>query len=753
MTQSSPTTHDTETHLSQQFNSIADAELLLQDVVSGNVHLAHEVSVGFSHTAVSANVPFPKATVGTIGLLCNNSRLYCARPFLISGSCKKETAEDHAVLIQTALNAIKSLSNARVVSIASDGEARWGKALVQLTFKHTLSASSPIYPWLSMCPLLDLHVGDNEMMCNKDWKHAGAKHPRNALLREKGVLVYGTWITPTVLQSHLLEAGHKSDDIRSVLNPNDKQDVMLAYNLLRDVWTLSELSSGPPGRIQAQQALCIFGSMCYHILVLYICVDLSLEHQLEYLSYAGHLALALYAHENACGNFLPTALYVDLILMIKNVFFCVAKAKVDTPEEDFSIVLLGTDCLENLFGCLQTMVGNDANVDNFQLGTRLSGTMESANILASHLEWDKAPRRLHLPLVSQDMTTIPNSADHISPRSWSASQSLHSVTPPTVWIQGQRRLEADYPFVSEVLHTIEATPSASMLAPFGTLLVHATFPTDDVEDLSHDDVLHGLAPDALTQDHANTSIISDGMCELENAAATLEWAPKDHAFSNVIELADNGGTVNKCRALSFMFKHSTLTSSTDRLRRVQQQAHFVPFEHDVLPDNPSHKDSDILLVNNPVALLLSCEDRLFLCIGEIIAIHVGSKSIDHLPLDVLQEDTIRVTFQVYSLVCHGTSPDDDSTSENDWRTHEHLPLKFKVPGSLIQPINPCMETPPSRTPFYLFDTATLLSLTSSLHDHLTKPYLKLVPNTVCSHLYPYRERSGNHLLLSHLCIL
>ncbi|KAH9173746.1 hypothetical protein EDB89DRAFT_1801370, partial [Lactarius sanguifluus] len=174
------------------FNSIADAELLFQDMVCGNVHLAHE------------------ATVGAIGILCNNSRLYSAKPFLISGSCKKETAEDHAILIQTALNAIKlskALSNARVVSIASDGEAKRGKALVLLTFKQKLSPFSPIYPWLSACALLDLHVGDNDITCDKDWKHVGAKRLPNALLRKKGLLVQGTWITPPLLRSHLLEAG------------------------------------------------------------------------------------------------------------------------------------------------------------------------------------------------------------------------------------------------------------------------------------------------------------------------------------------------------------------------------------------------------------------------------------------------------------------------------------------------------------------------------------------------------------------
>jgi hypothetical protein len=290
-----------------------------------------------------------------------------------------------------AINCLRSHANVRVVSIATDGEARRGKALAQLTFKHMLSPSSAIYCWLSSCSLLDLHVGDDDLTCDKDYKHTASKRLRNALLREKGILVYGTWITPAVLRSHLLDAGHKTDHIRAMLNPSDKQDVMLAYMLLRDIWSLPVLSSGPPGCIQSREALRLLGSLFYHLLVPYICVDMSIEEQLEHLSYAGHLALVLYVHENTCGNFLPTILYCDIVLMIKNVFFCVAKAKVDTPNDTFNLVLLGTDRLETLFGCLRTVIGNDANVDSYQLSSRLTGTMESASILALHPEWDKAP--------------------------------------------------------------------------------------------------------------------------------------------------------------------------------------------------------------------------------------------------------------------------------------------------------------------------------------------------------------------------
>ena len=200
-------------------------------------------------------------------------------------------------------------------------------------------------------------------------KSSPVRHPATtAQVGHKGVNPFTcgdiiATITPPVLRAHLLEAGYKSDHVWAALNPNDKQDVTLAYSLLQDIWSLPALACGPPGRIQAHEALRLLGSLCYHLLVPYICVDMSIEDQLEHLSYAGHLALILYVHDNACGDFLPTALYIDIMLMIKNVFFCVAKAKVDTPDEDFNLVLLGTDRLESLFGCLRTIIGNDANVE------------------------------------------------------------------------------------------------------------------------------------------------------------------------------------------------------------------------------------------------------------------------------------------------------------------------------------------------------------------------------------------------------
>jgi hypothetical protein len=74
--------------------------------------------------------------------------------------------------------------------------------------------------------------------------------------------------------------------------------------------------------------------------------------------------------------------------MIKNVFFCVAKTQVDNPGGRFFLTLLGTDHLEEAFGNLSTMIGNDTNTSLLQIGSWLTSASKCSIILASHSEWD-----------------------------------------------------------------------------------------------------------------------------------------------------------------------------------------------------------------------------------------------------------------------------------------------------------------------------------------------------------------------------
>jgi hypothetical protein len=79
------------------------------------------------------------------------------------------------------------------------------------------------------------------------------------------------------------------------------------------------------------------------------------------------------------------------------------------------------------------MVGNDANLDNLQLVSHLSGTTEVANILAKYPQWDHSPRRLKLPVMLRESKEIPDSADHIKPGSWWGNVKLKDVSLQTSW--------------------------------------------------------------------------------------------------------------------------------------------------------------------------------------------------------------------------------------------------------------------------------------------------------------------------------
>jgi len=82
----------------------------------------------------------------------------------------------------------------------------------------------------------------------------------------------------------------------------------------------------------------------------YVCADLNLDEQLIHLSVAVHMAFFLYRDCSARTQFMPTQSYVDIMIMVKNMFYCVAKAKVDNPHGNFYPILLGTDRLEMFFG-------------------------------------------------------------------------------------------------------------------------------------------------------------------------------------------------------------------------------------------------------------------------------------------------------------------------------------------------------------------------------------------------------------------
>jgi hypothetical protein len=649
------------------------------------------------------------------------------------------------------VNSLKDTTNLRIVSLASDGESRRGSAFILLTFKHRLPQQSPIYRLLQPLRFLNLHVGDDDLTCDKDWKHI-FKRFRNLLLQQRGIVVNTFRVTPDIIRDHFKSNGLSVDHIRSLFNPDDQQDVKLAFDLLKDIWSLPRTSAplnSRPGALAAREALWILGKILFHLVFPYLCVDLSLSEQIEHLSAAGHLALGLY--KLAGKDFIPTNLYIDVMIMIKNALFCIAKAKIDDPDGELWIVLLGTDRLEELFWILRTMVSNDANLDILQLVSRLSGTTEVSNILAKYPQWDRAPRRLKLPTLSRDSNTIPNGADHIKPASWRGNVKVKDVSLQTAWMRGRRFVEEDCEILVPILWELEKNSEVDILAPFGTLLIDVPLAEDDI-----DESLEYLGP--LSSENLGESGLNDAdvRVEVEDAVAELSACPDNTAASSnsprsqavESQVLINGNMKSKARALADFNKYGKHTGSTDRLRRVQAIGRHVQNKTastettGFLP--PPRDDSEVLLVSDPIATILSSENKLWLCIGEVNALKFDGESVPYLNLNMLSEDAVTISYQIVGLRL--ATVDEDPECVHDWRTyHMAKESSFTVPGRLIQPINPTPLNVEAGPGWYLFQSSVLVALAASIFQQLTVSNLKNVPKLVSFNEYPYREASGESL--------
>ena len=612
-----------------------------------------------------------------MGILCKDHRIYPGRPVLVSGDCKRETGEEHSNIIKIVLNGIDSLkenTKLRIVSIASDGETRCGSAFILLTFKHQLSSFLPIFRLLHPLKFLDLHVGDDDLTCDKDWKHI-FKRFRNLLLRQRGVVINQIRITPDIIRDHFKSTGLSIDHIRSLFNPDDQQDVKMAFDMLKDIWTLPRKSTNTnPGFLAAREALWILGKLLFHLIFPYLCVDLSLSEQIEHLSAGAHLALGLY--KSAGKSFLPTNLLIDVMIVIKNVIFCVAKAKVDDPQGEFWVILLGTDRLEELFGILRTMVGNDANLDILQLVSRLSGTTEVSNILAKYPHWDRAPRRLKLPAITRESEAIPDRADHIKPASWRGNVKVKDVSLQTSWNRGRQLAEQDCNFLRTILGELDEDENVTILAPSGTILFDVPLAEDDIDESlefpSPPDVPdHSAASVAVTNtDSAETRV------EVENALVDLDSADISTISSqNQIiesEVLINGKMKSKAKELADFSKYGKRAGSTDRLRRVQDierhiQNKSVSSSAAVASLPLPGDDSEVLLISDCIATLISSEGKIWLCIGEVHSLKIDGHSVPYINFDMLSEDVVTVSYQVLGL--QPATVDDDPGCGHDWRTY------------------------------------------------------------------------------------
>ena len=595
-----------------------------------------------------------------------------------------------------------------------------------------LSADSPIYALLQPLEFLNLLVGPDDITVDKDFKHI-IKRQRNIFMHAKGIEIMGFCITPAILHSQLKYHGISSHHLGSLLNPNDKQDVLLAFSLLREIWSLPPPPAGcDPAFALARRALNIYGKFAQHLMLPYVCIDQNLDKQLIHLSTAAHLAFLLYRHNSASTCFMPRPSYLDIVLMVKNAYFCVAKMKVDNPTANFYLVLLGTDQLETFFGLIRTAVGTDTNVDMLQLGSHASGLTEVIAILAEHPEWDYGMRRLSLPVFSKETSEFTSKVDHIGPKDWRGNVSVSNVNLHTCWLLGQKQAEDLIPDTEATFSALSSShPSIDMLSPFGELIVNQCDENlNDTEDVhEEEDALEVSGPQSTPYAHEG---------DAEDAMA--DEAPRNNTTS---EIFVQGRMTMKAKALRYQMASFTSQSSTDRLKRVQQLPCFDSMskvsDADIITSSEGTLGAPTLRIGNPIAVIVRCEGLVVLAIAQVNRLKfAGKDNLNELPIHLLADPTARVDSQILRLV--PATLDDDPTQVHDWCWSLQMESACdNIPGQGVHPINPSLSIQRPGQPTFLFKSTFLVTLSCNLFQELRPQERKNLPVIKRSEFFPYRS--------------
>ncbi|KAJ7848060.1 hypothetical protein B0H14DRAFT_3453423 [Mycena olivaceomarginata] len=411
-------------------------------------------------------------TVASLGLMVKDPTFYGARTCLISGSCKQESGERHSKILKTVLDA-SAVTKLRTNWICSDGEARRAEAMIRLTFKFSLAPSSPIYPLLHGLEFLNLMVGEDDLTGDKDYKHYFRL--RNWLLRKRGLV-----IGDLEIRSQLQFDGLAPIRIGNPLQLNDHQDVKLVFDLLREVWRLPSLDSesGKPVRfIETRETFQMLGSLFRHLIFSYICTSLSLSDQLRHLSAAAHLLLALMRMTNAGAKFMPTQLYINPMLMIKNTAWrCYL---------EFCEPWLGATPM--LIFSSSPHCWNHRSLDNSHIIPAL-GHRSSPPKATCSLEND---------------IEIEQKQDHITPWSWTGDVAVKNGNLHTAWIMGRKNIEGEFPALAPVLKELsDKTHSGRILRmPNG------------VDDSAEDYQEAGVVPSTSKSDPSPEPFTEDAVAE------------------------------------------------------------------------------------------------------------------------------------------------------------------------------------------------------------------------------------------------
>lgn len=211
----------------------------------------------------------------------------------------------------------------------------------------------------------------------------------------------------------------------------------------------------------------------------------------------------------------------------------------------------------------------------------------------------------------------------------------------------------------------------------------------------------------------------------------------------------NKERVSKAKLLAEWLKYRRSPKSTDRLRRV---ADLSPY---VVPTNTDSSDvidfhsafgGPCIMIDDPISTLVRCDDWIFLCIGQLNGIFLGTDSLQQLTIDLLAEKTVSVSYQIMRLV--PTDISDCADLSNDWKWAQKYESSYTTRGRFILPLNPAVSTIIPGSPNYLFNSADLRSIAAKIFDSTPENLMRHLPEVKRTLTFPYRSQSKSNLIVT-----
>ena len=326
--------------------------------------------------------------------------------------------------------------------------------------------------------------------------------------------------------------------------------------------------------------------------------------------------------------------------MIKNAYFCIAKAQVDNPNGKFFLILLGTDGLEKIFGKVRSMVGNDTNADVLQLANRIDGAVKCVNILELHLEWGGEARRLRLGPLQGNADDISSKYDHINLRSWKGDVRVNQVVLVGYWNEGCRNAETclvsagiDPPF-----DHMQREGGYGVLCPFGNgkIVLVDGLRAGERDETEEEYDFHSIieTTDSTSADPESV----ENQPDIDGLAATAELESLENKtpipYISIDPTNPSAKMVHKSSVLRLLSDPLTFTESRNRLKLVRGYLRYnesTNFDAPKSPSAPIPEDDDSLYLQDPAVTRVQCDNRVYLAVFQVLGIRRDGKEVPSLP--------------------------------------------------------------------------------------------------------------------------